>query len=70
MTSTAEVIVKLLAPTLHPEGGYYHETWRVEVATGERAACSAMNFCSAPARAPIGTASKRKRSNAIMRATF
>ncbi len=43
MTSAATIIETLgLAP--HPEGGWYHETWRAPAPDGSRASATAIHF--------------------------
>ena len=37
MAITAEEIIKMLVLAPHPEGSYFHEAWREECVTSERA---------------------------------
>ena len=40
----AAALIEALALAPHPEGGWYHETWRAEAAAGERASATAILF--------------------------
>jgi predicted cupin superfamily sugar epimerase len=40
----ARAVIERLNLALHPEGGWYRETWRADAATGERAAGTAILF--------------------------
>ena len=44
MTGGWRAIVERLRMAAHPEGGWYVETWRAEVLTGERPVASAILF--------------------------
>ena len=41
---TARALIDRLALQLHPEGGWYRETWRADAAPGERAGATAIHF--------------------------
>ena len=45
---TAEQLIEALELQPHPEGGWYHETWRAPASDGERAAASAVYYVVQP----------------------
>ena len=42
--SDARALIDTLGLASHPEGGWYHETWRADAAEGQRAAATAILF--------------------------
>ena len=63
---TAQHIIDRLALRLHPEGGWYSETWREDCAPNDRSVCSAIYYLLEAARHQTGIGSMRPKFGTFM----